>query len=137
MDHNATAVDEARRQGLTAMTGEEFHASDQATPESFDGLLLAHVIEHMDAASGAALLEEYLPFLRGGGKVSLVCPQERGYASDPTHVRFVTGEDLEAMARAAGLVPEGWFSFPFPRFAGRAFLYNEFLPHGHQALTRP
>ena len=133
VDHNVTSVDEARRQGLTAMTGDEFHASDQARPESFDGVLLAHVIEHMDAESGAALLEEYLPFLRSGGKVFFVCPQERGYASDPTHVRFVTGEDLEAMARAAGLVPAGWFSFPFPRFTGRAFLYNEFC----LAATKP
>lgn len=55
-----------------------------------------------------------------------VCPQERGYASDPTHVRFTTGEDLVRLAQDVGLHPGEPFSFPFPRSAGRAFIYNEF-----------
>ena len=55
-----------------------------------------------------------------------VCPQERGYASDPTHVRFATGDDLVALAREVGLDPQPWFSFPFPRWAGKPFIYNEF-----------
>jgi hypothetical protein len=31
------------------------------------------------------------------------------------------------MARALGLSVRRQYSFPFPRFAGRAFTYNEFV----------
>ena len=69
---------------------------------------------------------DYLPALRSGGKVFMICPQERGYTSDETHVRWTTGDDLEDLARAVGLQPKPWRSFPFPRATGRFFTYNEF-----------
>ena len=69
----------------------------------------------------------YLPYLRPGGKVLFICPQERGYASDPTHITWTTGDDLAALARRVGLTPVSSRSFPFPRLAGKAFTYNEFL----------
>ncbi len=56
----------------------------------------------------------------------LICPQERGYASDATHVRFTTEADLISLATGAGLQVDRSFSFPFPRVAGRFFTYNEF-----------
>jgi 2-polyprenyl-3-methyl-5-hydroxy-6-metoxy-1,4-benzoquinol methylase len=126
VDHNATAVQVARERGLTALTVDEWEHSELRRPESFDGLLIAHVIEHMDADAGLALVREYLQYLRPGGHVFFVCPQERGYASDPTHVRFTTGDDLVELSRQVGLEPEPWASFPFPRWAGKAFVYNEF-----------
>lgn len=126
VDHNAAAVEVARGRGVTALTVEEWQHSDLRQPESFDGILLAHVIEHMDAAAGRDLLDAYLPYLRPGGKVFFVCPQERGYDSDPTHVRFTTGGDLVELASDVGLQARGWFSFPFPRWAGKPFIYNEF-----------
>lgn len=126
VDHNPTSVALARERGLAALTVEEWRASDLRRPGSFDGMLLAHVIEHLSEADGLAVVRDYLPYLRPGGRVFLVCPQERGYASDPTHVRFVTGEDLMDLARQVGLEPQPWSSFPFPRRAGRAFVYNEF-----------
>jgi len=126
VDHNAASVAVARAQGLTALTVEEWEASDLRRPDSFDAILLAHVIEHLDADAGERLLRDYLPYLRPGGKVFLICPQERGYASDATHVRFTTGDDLVELARTVGLEPDPWFSFPLPRWAGKAFIYNEF-----------
>ncbi len=126
VDHNAAAVQVARERGVVALTVEEWKRSELRVPESFDGMLLAHVIEHMDAEAGIAILKDYLHFLRRGGKVFFVCPQERGYDSDPTHVRFTTGGDLAQLSRDVGLVPAPWFSFPFPRWAGTAFVYNEF-----------
>jgi hypothetical protein len=71
-------------------------------------------------------VREYLPYLRPGGKVFMLCPQERGFASDPTHVQFTTDEDLVALSRSLGLVPGKPYSFPFPRWAGKPFIYNEF-----------
>jgi SAM-dependent methyltransferase len=126
VDHNATAVEVARERGVTALTVAEWETSDLRVPDSFDGILLSHVIEHMSAAEAVALLQDYLPYVRPGGRVFFVCPQERGYASDPTHVWFATGDDLAALSRDVGLEPRPWFSFPFPRWAGRPFIYNEF-----------
>ncbi len=113
VDHNRVAVAFARERGFVAMTVDEWDASPVRRPDAFDGMLVAHVLEHMDETSARNLLEEYLPYLRPGGRVFLVCPQERGYASDATHVRMVDGPALESLARDVGLVPEPWFSFPF------------------------
>ncbi len=126
VDHNPASVAVARARGATALTVQEWQDSELRRPAGFDGLLLAHVIEHMDEAAGRSLLEMYLPYLRPGGKVFFVCPQERGYASDPTHVRFADGAALTQLARSVGLEPRPWFSFPFPRRVGRVFTYNEF-----------
>jgi 2-polyprenyl-3-methyl-5-hydroxy-6-metoxy-1,4-benzoquinol methylase len=126
VDHNAAAVEVARKRGVIALTTAEWETSDLRQPEAFDGMLLAHVIEHMDEQAGREIVSMYLPYLRPGGKVFFVCPQERGYDSDPTHVRFTTGEDLAQLSRDVGLVPDPAFSFPFPRWAGKPFIYNEF-----------
>ena len=126
VDHNKESVAEARNRGFTALDTEQWSTSDLKVPASFDSLLFAHVIEHMDEPTAVALVEEYLPFLRPGGNVFFICPQERGYASDSTHVRFVDLDALGELSRKVGLKPVKSFSFPFPRFAGKAFLYNEF-----------
>jgi SAM-dependent methyltransferase len=66
VDHNAEAVALARSMGYDAYTVQEFMDGDRAVPASFDGLLLAHVIEHMDREQALKLLGDYLPFLRPG-----------------------------------------------------------------------
>jgi 2-polyprenyl-3-methyl-5-hydroxy-6-metoxy-1,4-benzoquinol methylase len=126
VDHNATSIAIARGRGLTALTTEEWKTSELRVPESYDGMLVAHVIEHMPPEQGLEVMQAYVPYLRPGGRVLFICPQERGYASDPTHVRWTTGEDLMDLSRELGLEPEQWRSFPLPRFTGKAFTYNEF-----------
>lgn len=80
VDHNASSVKVARQLGHDAYTVDEFQErADTLGP--FHGLLIAHVIEHMDADHGRSLLEDYLPYLAPGGLVFFVCPQERGYAT--------------------------------------------------------
>jgi hypothetical protein len=86
----------------------------------------------MTPADARGLLLEHLPSVRAGGRVFFVCPQERGYSSDPTHVSFTTGEDLTRLAEGVGLTPDRWRSFPLPRFAGRWFTYNEFTLLAHK-----
>ena len=127
VDHNADSVAECRVRGLTAYTVEEWQsAPDVAVPESFDGLLLAHVIEHVPPASWIGMVSSYLPYLRPGGTVMFICPQEKGYTTDGTHVHFTDGAALTDLAESVGLVVERSYSFPFPRIAGRFFTYNEF-----------
>ena len=126
VDHNPASVAVAREQGFVALTVEEWQTSTLRQTETFDGLLMAHVLEHLDEAGCAMLLDFYLPYLKPGGKVFLVCLQEKGYASDPTHVGLLVGDGLVQLVKRAGLKPQPWFSFPLPRWAGTAFTYNEF-----------
>lgn len=126
VDHNADAVALARSMGYDACTVEEFLAGRLAVPGAFDGMLVAHVVEHLQRDEALKLLGDYLTFVRPGGRVFLVCPQERGYASDPTHTWFATDAELIELVEALGLELERSFSFPFPRRAGRLFIYNEF-----------
>ena len=48
VDHNADSVRVARERGLRAWTTAEWPHSDDARPASFDSLVLAHVLEHVD-----------------------------------------------------------------------------------------
>jgi SAM-dependent methyltransferase len=130
IDHNPTSVAAVRAQGLTACTPDEFLAGPHARPGAFDSLLMAHVLEHLPADAARTLLEGHLQYVRPGGRVVLICPQERGWASDPTHVRFVDDTALQELCRDLGLTVERSSSFPFPRWAGRLFTYNEFVVVG-------
>ncbi|MGQ0574686.1 MAG: class I SAM-dependent methyltransferase [Pseudonocardia sp.] len=127
VDHNADAVAVARERGLAAYTAAEFLAGPLATAGAFDSLLAAHVVEHMPERDAVALLRTYLPFVAPGGKVVLITPQERGYATDATHVRFCGFAEVAALCAGVGLTVARQYSFPFPRAAGRVFPYNEFV----------
>jgi SAM-dependent methyltransferase len=126
VDHNDAAIKFARARGAEVYNAQEWAKSPRRKPAAFDGLLFSHILEHMDEAAAQHILSEYVTYLRPGGRVFMVCPQEKGYASDPTHVRFTDGEALSDLARAVGLTPQPWFSFPFPRALGNMFIYNEF-----------
>jgi 2-polyprenyl-3-methyl-5-hydroxy-6-metoxy-1,4-benzoquinol methylase len=127
VDHNAHSVAAARDLGLTAYTPDEFGGAAGCAPGSFDSLLCAHVLEHLDEDTGAGLLATYLPYLRPGGRAVFITPQEAGFRSDATHVRFVGFAELAAQARTAGLTVRRTYSFPLPRAAGKLFRYNEFV----------
>lgn len=130
VDHNPHSVAYCRERGLTAFTVEEFAASRYAAPGSFDGLLAAHLVEHMDADSALRVLGSYLPWLRPGAVVVVITPQERGYASDATHVRFCGFAEVGELCAALGITVTRQSSFPLPRWAGRLFTYNEFVTVG-------
>lgn len=125
VDHNPDSIAHVRELGLTGWTADEWPECPDARPESFDTILVAHVLEHLDEQLGQQLLQDYLPCLRPGGRLVLICPQEAGQASDATHVRFLDYDDLDRAARHVGCLPESVGSFPFPRVAGRRFPYNE------------
>jgi SAM-dependent methyltransferase len=125
VDHNAVSVAEVRRRGLTAYTADEFGASAEAVPGSFDSLLFAHVLEHLTRDDATALVAAYLPLRRAGGAVVVICPQERGFASDATHVTMLTRDDIAALLGQLGLRVTRAMSFPFPTAAGRWFTHNE------------
>ena len=113
-------------------TPEGFAASEQARDEGFDSLLCAHVVEHMPFDQAAELIGRHLRFVRAGGRVVLIAPQEAGYRSDDTHVEFMDFEKLERLLRSNGLAEERRYSFPFPRLVGSVFPHNEFVVVGRR-----
>ncbi|TBL37596.1 class I SAM-dependent methyltransferase [Verrucosispora sp. SN26_14.1] len=127
VDHNPTSVAHTRSLGLEAYTTDEFFGSAHARPDAFDSMLAAHLLEHMPAEQAREVVASYLPFVRSGGRAVFITPQERGYDSDASHVRFVGFAEAAETCRELGLTVLRQYSFPFPRIAGRAFTYNEFV----------
>jgi 2-polyprenyl-3-methyl-5-hydroxy-6-metoxy-1,4-benzoquinol methylase len=127
VDHNPTSIELARARGFTAYTVDEFHGSAEAKPDAFDAILASHLVEHLPEPDAKAVVESYLPYLRSGGRMVFITPQEKGYTTDATHVRFSGFDEVSALARDVGLTVLKKYSFPFPRVVGKVFAYNEFV----------
>lgn len=127
IEPNEHAVRVARGNGLVAYTPDQFIASEHARPRAFDSLLLSHVIEHVSEDVASYLLTQYVEFVKPNGQLIIETPQEVGYRSDPTHVRFVDFEGIEMLCSSCHASVERKFSFPLPRIFGRLFVYNEFV----------
>ena len=125
VDLNPHSVVESRESGLTAYTTDEFDTSADAVPGGYDTILLAHVLEHMTLDQASGLVGGYLRYLGAGGRVVMIVPQEAGFASDPTHVDFVSLDEIATIEERNGLSREKAYSFPLPRPVGRFFKYNE------------
>jgi len=121
VDPNGAAILVAQAAGLDAHLPDELPADKR----DFDTLLCSHVLEHVRAHERSELLRDWLPLLRPGGRVVLICPQERGFRSDPTHVEFLDGSDLVGLCQEVGLMSARVRSFPLPRPFGRWFIWNE------------
>jgi SAM-dependent methyltransferase len=137
VDHNPTSVAMTRARGLTAYTPDEFVASGDAVDGGFDTLLVAHVLEHLSPADAHDLVASHLRWVRPGGRVVVICPQQRGQASDPTHVTFMPAPTIESLLRACGVNVERSTSFPLPSRAGRWFTHNETIVIGRVAGPAP
>lgn len=125
VDHNEHSVRLCRQRGLTAYTPDEFAAERFEAP--FEGILAAHILEHLPEGQAGPVLRDYLPHLQPGGRVVLICPQERGFASDATHTVFLDDDALRQVCAELGLVLQRQRSFPLPRWTGKLFTYNEFV----------
>ena len=127
VDHNPDAVRECRQRGLTAYTTSEFPLAPEAVPETFQHLLLAHVLEHLVPSAAEHLVRTYVPYIVSGGSVIVITPQEAGQRSDATHVTFCDFPTVRRLLMACGLRVVTQRSFPFPRPVGRVFRHNEFV----------
>ena len=124
VDHNRHSVAHCRSLGLQAYTPEELGTVEVGT---FDGMLMAHVLEHLPPGEEVPVVQEYLPYLAPGAVVVFICPQQRGFASDRTHTVYFDIGKMSALCERVGLPVTRTLSFPFPRFAGKLFVYNEFV----------
>ena len=127
IDYDAGSVAYCRDLGLDVYLPDDFAASTKNRAGAFDSLLLSHVAEHMTGDDLRDFVRSYLACIRPGGKVVVICPQERGYATDASHQEFVDFEVTRQLADDLGLLVERQYSFPFPRRMGTLFVYNEFV----------
>lgn len=128
VDPNESCIAVARSRGFRAFTPDKL---DEPVA-SFDSLLIAHVLEHLTEAQIDNIFCDYLHYLKPGGLVILITPQERGFASDPTHLCFVDFARLYQIINKHGLNAWDRYSFPFPRWVGKFFRYNEFIATAHK-----
>ncbi len=84
--------------------------------DSYDSLLIAHVLEHMTPAEASDLLAAYLPYLRSEGRVVIIVPQEAGFRSDATHVTFLDLEDIAGFEAGNELARGTRLLIPLPSF---------------------
>lgn len=127
VDANEACVAAARAAGFEAYLPQDLPQGE------FDSLLFAHVLEHVRDPAG--LVSEYLPRLAPGGQVIIFTPQEQGYESDASHVSFLDFDALRRIAEGLRLCVERTYSFPFPRWAGKYFPYNEFVMTARRAAA--
>ncbi len=125
VDHNADMIAAARARGLDATSAADFSDRFDAEVSHFDGLLCAHMIEHLAPQQAREILAGYLTKVRPGGKVLLITPQRRGYQADPTHVSYYDLMALIEFADSLSLQDVRGCSYPFPGWVGNWFTYNE------------
>ena len=86
----------------------------------------------MSTEDAVDLLKQYLHLLTQTGKIVIITPQEKGFDSDPTHTEFMDFASLNNILTQVNCSVEREYSFPFPRFLGKFFTYNEFLVVGRK-----
>lgn len=126
IDLNPYALDVAKSLGHTVMLNSDLR-SDVQYLSAFDNLLFSHVLEHMNQESATQLIQDYLPYLNKNGKIVIICPQQRGFNSDPSHVEFMDFEKLSAIVSRCEMKVISASSHPLPLVFSKAFIYNEFV----------
>lgn len=132
VDHNDVAVQICHQRGYEAYTPGEFAGLDMAGGKAFDTLLFSHVLEHMTLQEATQCVAQYLTYLNPAGRIILMTPQEAGFQSDPSHVEFMPFEKLSLILSSYGFWTSKAYSFPFPRWIGKIFRYNEFVVVGER-----
>ena len=127
VDHNSASVAACVQLGFTAYTADDFLNTCDAEHEKFDTLLFSHVIEHLTFADALQILSTYIKYLSPRGQLIIICPQQRGFASDSTHVTYFDLDAIQQLATSANCKQISRQSFPFPAFFGRWFTYNEWV----------
>jgi len=112
VDSSASMVEECRRKGLAAETGDLFEALAAIPRESLGAVVSFHVIEHLPAESLDRLVRLAWGALRPGGVLILETPNPlsvvvaaRNFWLDPTHRRPVHPESLKLSFEQAGFDP--------------------------------
>ncbi len=127
IDHNKYSVQYAVKLGLIAYLPIDFTHNKNYKHGTFDSILLSHVLEHLSYKVSGKLINSYKKYLKNDGKIIIICPQEKGYKSDDTHINFLNFENLSKLMETSKFKIIKSYSFPFHRAFGKIFKYNEFV----------
>jgi SAM-dependent methyltransferase len=128
VDHNVESVNFSKSRDLEAYSYAEF--CDTFSFKTFDTLLYSHIFEHVNDSDQLALLKQYVSYLKPKGKIVVICPQEKGFKSDSTHIRFVSRIDIVNFLLNNGFSNVKSISYPLPSIFGSTFVYNENIVWG-------
>lgn len=110
VDNDAGMVEIARSRGHDVVLADGAAYLDDLEEDSFGGVFCAHLLEHLDVADAAKLVERVARVLRAGGVFVAVVPNAASYSvltrdfwRDPTHVRFYDSALVEFLCATAGL----------------------------------
>ena len=103
------------------------HLFESFSHQHFENLLISHVLEHLPTQDHHAFLQEYLPFLKVGGKVVILIPQRAGFKQDSDHKYFWTPALMSKYLHENKLSVVRIGSFPLPTWFGQIFVYNEWF----------
>ncbi len=100
--------------------------------ETFDSLMLDNVFEHLDEPE--VCLNEILRVLKPGGRLLLALPNQKGYATDSTHVRYWNEANLPSFIEKQGfkLINSRNYPIPFKGIGNLFWPYNCFLCLGEK-----
>jgi len=125
VEPNASLRTLARELGHTVIAPEDVQHSLQR--EEFDNLIFSHVLEHLLPDQHPAILNNYLPYLKSGGRVIVRIPQRAGFDSDDDHRHFWTLDSMQTFLESNHLTISKKGTFPFPELGGTFFKYNEWF----------
>jgi 2-polyprenyl-3-methyl-5-hydroxy-6-metoxy-1,4-benzoquinol methylase len=130
VDHNENSIQFLNSKGYLGFTPKEFEENFPTNEETFDTILFSHVIEHLSRESAIEVVQHYSKWLKTNGLIVIICPQEKGFASDITHLSYFDERDIEKLLIASGFSGVRKKSFPFSRRFGRIWMYNEHVVTG-------
>ncbi|MEM1247319.1 MAG: class I SAM-dependent methyltransferase [Acidobacteriota bacterium] len=135
VDSNAEMVRQCLDKGLSAKEGDLLEVLAASAPASLGGVVSFHVIEHLPWDVLRRMLELSFAALRPGGRLLLETPNPsslrvgaREFWRDPTHVRPVHPDALEALCQAIGFVDVE--IVPLNRFPEATALPDVEVPRG-------
>lgn len=122
LDLNPYCVRYCLYQGFHAVEADARHLP---FPEaSFDGVLLSHVLEHLEEPHRA--LGDAVRVLKGGGTICIRVPTLTGYRLDRSHRTYLTYPVLAEMLEQLNCQVTEHRYYPIPwRLFGEIIIYNE------------
>jgi ubiquinone/menaquinone biosynthesis C-methylase UbiE len=129
VDPNPLLVSECRQRGHQVSIG--VAESLPFASQSFDGVLISNVLEHLDHP--AAAVSEGARVLRTEGVMVITVPMEAGFRHDATHVTMISADDIHVLAQNSKLRVEQIYHYPLTaRWAAEHLYFCEL-----RAVLRP
>lgn len=127
VDHNESAVKYLMAKGFSGYQPIEFEKVFSDSKNSFDTLLVSHVVEHLTFVDASELVRFYSKWLKELGQIVLICPQIKGFRSDETHVTYFDRDLMLKLLNENGFTKTRYRSFPFHSYFGKYWIYNEHI----------